>query len=458
MNRLEIRGKGAAPGYRGSFENHVPVEASNPSIEKNSSLCSDCGHCLSVCAEEIGPARRWLAGQAFSCINCGQCVAACPERALTVKSQLSMVREAVRDPETIVVISTAPSVRVGLGDAFGLEPGAFVEKEMAAALRALGADYVYDVTFSADLTIMEEGTEFLKRLLSGSGALPQFTSCCPAWVKYAETFLPELLPHISTAKSPISMQGATIKTYLAKKKGIDPRRIVSVAVAPCTAKKFEITRPEFESAGRELNIPGLRDNDYVLTTKELARWMKEEGIDIKSLAPSDFDPWMGRGSGAGLIFGNTGGVMEAALRMAYSVLTGKEPDSLLLSYQPVRGLKEFKVAEAEIAGKTIRAAVIYGTEAAERHLPEVLATCHFVEVMTCPGGCISGAGQPEREIVPVQDALRRARIRSLYQADEESAVKCSLDNPDIQTVYREFYGEPMGEKAERLLHTGYYRR
>lgn len=438
--------------------NYVPVDAGNPSIEKNRDLCSDCGHCLAVCSEEIGPADRWLKGEPFCCINCGQCISVCPEKALTVKSQVDQVREAIRDPDKVVVISTAPSVRVGLGDAFGFAPGTFVEGEMVAALRKLGADYVYDVTFSADLTIMEEGTEFLSRLLSGKGVLPQFTSCCPAWVKYAETFHPELLPHISTAKSPISMQGATVKTYLALKRGIDPEKIVSVAIAPCTAKKFEITRPEFESAAKELQKSGFRDNDYVLTTKELAQWMREEKLDLKSLKPSVFDTWMGRGSGAGLIFGNTGGVMEAALRMAYTVLTGEEPSGLLLSYEPVRGLKDFKIAEVEIGGKTIRAAVIYGTKAAENYLPEVLSTCHFAEVMTCPGGCISGAGQPERGVVPPEDELRRARMSSLYQADQESTVKCALDNPDIQTVYREFYGEPMGEKSERLLHTSYYRR
>lgn len=437
---------------------YVPVDSDNPSIEKHADLCSGCGHCLSVCAEEIGPAFRWLQGDDFSCINCGQCVSVCPEQALQVKSQLQYVKEAVHDTNKIVVISTAPSVRVGLGDAFEFAPGAFVEGQMVSALKCLGADYVYDVTFSADLTIMEEGTEFLRRILSKKGVLPQFTSCCPAWVKYAETFHPELLAHLSTAKSPISMQGATIKTYLAMKMGLDPAQIVSVAVAPCTAKKFEITRPEFDSAGKELNSLGLRDNDYVLTTKELACWIREEGLDLKKLESSEFDPWMGRGSGAGLIFGNTGGVMEAALRMAYSVLTGNAPSELLLSYEPVRGLKEFKTAEVEIAGRKIKTAVIYGTQAAERHLREVLSTCHFVEVMTCPDGCISGAGQPERGVTPPQDSLREARIQTLYQADRESECKCSVDNPDIQTVYREFYDKPMGEKAERLLHTSYYKR
>ena len=439
-------------------ENHVPVSADNPSIAKLEDRCVDCGHCLAACAEEIGPAKRWLQGDTFSCVNCGQCVTVCPEQALTVKSQIEQVKAAVKDPRKIIVFSTSPSVRVGLGDAFGFPPGAFVEGEMVSALRALGADYVFDVTFSADLTILEEGTEFLRRLVSGGGSLPQFTSCCPAWVKYVETFLPQLIPHLSTAKSPISMQGATIKTYLAQKKNLDPRQIVNVAVAPCTAKKFEIARSEFNSAGQELDIPGIRDNDFVLTTREIAQWMQEEGLDLDRLFPSDFDSLMGRGSGAGVIFGNTGGVMEAALRMAYSALTGQEPDSLLLSFQPVRGLQDFKSAEVTVAGKTVRVAVIYGTSAAERYLPEIMDGYHFVEVMTCPGGCISGAGQPGRGVTPVENSLREARIASLYQADRESPVKASLDNPEIQAVYRDFYDSPLGEKSERLLHTSYHKR
>lgn len=437
--------------------NHVPVSADNPSIAKLEDRCVDCGHCLATCAESIGPARRWLCGENFSCINCGQCVAACPEQALIVKSQIELVKAAIRDPQKIVVFSTSPSVRVALGDAFGFAPGAFVEGEMVAALRALGADYVFDVTFSADLTILEEGTEFLRRVLAGDGALPQFTSCCPAWVKYVETFHPELIPHISSAKSPISMQGATIKTYLAEKKGLNPRQIVSVAVAPCTAKKFEITRPEFDSAGRELGIPGLRDNDYVLTTREICQWMREDGLELERLFASDFDGLMGRGSGAGVIFGNTGGVMEAALRMAYSALTHEDPNSLLLNFEPVRGLSDFKHADVTVADKTVRVAVVYGTEAAERYLPELMEY-HFVEVMTCPGGCISGAGQPIRQVTPVEDSLREARIASLYRADRESAVKASLDNPDIQAVYRDFYTSPLGERAKRLLHTSYHKR
>lgn len=442
-----------------AMKTHVPVGPASPAVSRFADRCSDCGHCVSACAESIGPAQHWLDGEAFACVSCGQCVASCPERALQVKSQIEQVKEAVKDPQKIVVFSTSPAVRVGLGDAFGCQPGAFVESQMVDALRRLGGDYVLDVTFSADLTIMEECTEFLQRLLGKKGVLPQFTSCCPAWVKYAETFLPDILPHISTAKSPIGMQGATIKTYFAKERNVDPRRIISVAVTPCTAKKYEISRSEFNSAGKELGIDGLRDNDYVLTTKEIAQWLDEEGISFDSLsATATFDSLMGKGSGAGIIFGNSGGVMEAALRMAYTALTGNQPDELLLDFKPVRGLQDVKTAEVQLLGQTLRVAVVYGTKNVEEHLPELMKTYHFIEVMTCPGGCISGAGQPERDCVPVADSLRQARIRSLYQADVDSAAKISSANPDIQRVYQQFYGQPLSEKSERLLHTSYENR
>lgn len=442
-------------------KNYVPVCPNNPSIEKNPDLCANCGQCLAVCREEIGVARlcRTDSPERFACIHCGQCAAACPEGALRGKEQWRVVKKAVEDPETIVVISTAPSVRVGLGDCFLEEKGKFVEGQMVSALRALGADYVLDVAFCADLTILEEGTEFLRRVLSGKGRLPQFTSCCPAWVKYVETFHPERISCLSTAKSPISMQGALIKTYLAKERGLDPKKIVSVAVAPCTAKKFEITRREMKSAGEFLNLPEVRDNDYVLTTKELAEWIRSENVDFDNLPESGFDTLMGEGSGAGVIFGNTGGVMEAALRMAYSVLTGEKPEELFLDYQPVRGLDSVKKAEAVIGGKTIRVAVIYGTLEADRLIRSgEIDQYDFVEVMTCPGGCISGAGQPGNGILPVPDTLRRARIRSLYLADTRRETRSALDNGEIKRLYEAFLDKPLGEKAEMLLHTSYHDR
>lgn len=442
------------------LKNFVPVNPCNPAIEKDDSLCANCGHCLAVCKEEIGVAARCNPADAaqYACIHCGQCTTVCPEHAIRGKSSWKQVEEAVKDPEKIVIFSTAPSVRVGLGDSFYEQKGTFVEGQMVSAIRALGADYVLDVAFSADLTILEEGTEFLKRLLGG-GVLPQFTSCCPAWVKYVETFHPERIPGLSSAKSPISMQGALIKTYFARERGIDPRRIVSVAVAPCTAKKFEITREELSSSSEFWNIQGLKDNDYVLTTKELSEWIKVKQLDFDRLEPSGFDTLLGEGSGAGIIFGNTGGVMEAALRMAYSSVTGKEPAGLLMEYRPIRGLEAVKEAAVTVGDKEIRVAVIHGTTAAERLIQSgEIDSYDFVEVMTCPGGCISGGGQPGCKVLPVPDAVREARIASLYWADENRPVRNSLDNRELRRLYDTFLGEPTGKMAKSLLHTGYHSR
>ncbi len=439
--------------------NCVPVYPDNPSIEKNMALCTSCGHCLAVCREEIGVAAHMTAGERFACVHCGQCVAACPEGALRVRDSLQAVRQAVQDPEKVVVVSTAPAVRVGLAECFGEPAGTFAEGRMVQALRALGVNYVLDVAFAADLTILEEGTELLKRLLSGKGTLPQFTSCCPAWVKYIETFHPERIPNLSSAKSPIGMQGALIKTYFAGQMGLDPEQIVTVTVAPCSAKKFEITREEQGSVGALLGIPTLRDNDYVLTTNELAHWIQEEKIPFRDLEPSPFDSLMGESSGAGLIFGNTGGVMEAALRMAYSSVTGKAPAELLLSYQPVRGMEQIKEAVVQLGEREVRVAIIYGTRAAEQLIQNgQIDSFDFVEVMTCPGGCISGAGQPSGKVVPVPDQVRERRIGALYRADQTRSIRSSLDNPEIKQIYDKFLDHPLSPQAERLLHTAYHDR
>lgn len=446
-----------------NYNRYVAVAQNNPAIIKDNNLCVECGHCLAVCQEEIGVAGK--RNPAFpgsetenSCINCGQCSAACPEQSIHVKSEIDLVKEAINDPNKVVIFSTSPSVRVGIGDAFLDKPGTYAEGKMVAAIKALGADYVFDVTFAADLTIMEEGCELLQRILTGSGPLPQFTSCCPAWVKYVETYYPEKIPHLSSAKSPIGMQGATIKTYFAAKAGIDPRKMVTVNVTPCTAKKAEIRRPELNDAGQILGQPAMRDNDFVITTKELACWMKQDSIDFSTLPDQPFDSILGKGSGAGVIFGNTGGVMEAALRMAYQGLTGQAPPESLLDFKPARGLTGVKEASVEVAGKTIRLAVIYGTENAAHFLEGDLSGYDFIEVMTCPGGCISGAGQPQMNQIPVTNDIRMSRIRSIYAEDKKMKVRNSIDNPEIQQVYQEFYKEPLGQLSEKLLHTSYYRR
>ncbi|MCI6859105.1 MAG: [FeFe] hydrogenase, group A [Eubacterium sp.] len=438
----------------------IPVDTCNPAIVKDEALCSECGHCFSICEEEIGVGARYSFhnGEEYKCIGCGQCSAVCPEKAITGRPHYNIVKELVKDPEKIVVFSTSPSVRVGFADGFGKEPGTFAQDEMVGALRALGADYVLDVTFAADLTIMEEGSELLSRIITGNAPLPQFTSCCPAWVKYMENFHPDMTDHLSTAKSPIGMQGAVIKTYFAHKNKIDPEKIVSVAVTPCTAKKAEIARPELCDAGKLLGLENMRDNDYVITTKELVQWCKEEGIDIDHITPSKFDSILGEGTGAGMIFGNTGGVMEAALRTVYKVLEKKEAPDDFYELRPVRGLKNRKEAEVKIAGKTIRVCILYGTAEAERFMKEDMGRYHFVEVMTCPGGCISGAGQPDCGSVPVADTVREKRMKALYSADERAVYRNSMDNPEIGAVYQEFFKEPLSMLSEKLLHTTYQKK
>lgn len=441
-------------------KNSISVSDGNPAIVKDPKKCVECGHCRAVCAEEINVAGHGIVGREGEkfCIHCGQCAAACPEEAIRVKSEVEMVRDAVKDPEKIVIFSTSPSVRVGIGDEFLEKPGVFSEGKMVSALRSLGADYVLDVTFSADLTIMEEGSELLQRILK-QGVLPQFTSCCPAWVKYVETYHPDLIPHLSSAKSPIGMQGAMIKTYFAAIHRLDPKKIVSVAVTPCTAKKFEIRRPELADAGAYLGIEGMRDNDHVITTKELVAWMKEENIEFQRLPEGNFDPILGKGSGAGVIFGNTGGVMEAALRMAYECLTGESPTDQLLHFEPVRGLQGIKEAEVEINGLKIKTAVVYGTANAEKLLTGGhLSEYHFVEVMTCPGGCISGAGQPQHHEIPPTNRIRMSRMASMYKEDASMTLRNSIDNPEIGKIYKDFLGEPLGTRSEQLLHTSYYKR
>ena len=339
--------------------------------------------------------------------------------------------------------------------------GSFVQGKMVALLRKLGADYVLDTNFAADMTIMEEAGELVERLTKGTAPLPQFTSCCPAWVKYVETYYPEMRDNVSSAKSPIGMQGPTIKTYFAKKMGIDPKRIVNVALTPCTAKKFEIRREEMNAAGRYLGIEGMRDMDYCITTRELAKWAREEGIDFAGLADEDYDDLMGEGSGAGVIFGNSGGVMEAAVRTAYHMVTGEEAPPLLYELQSVRGLDGVKEAFVYINDDVIlKLAVVYGTANAGRLLEKIKngeKQYHFVEVMTCPGGCIGGGGQP-KDTEWKGDTLIKARIQSLYERDRQMNIRCSHQNEELIRLYEEFYGRPLSHLAEQMLHTFYVDR
>lgn len=439
----------------------VPIEADNPSIVRNESLCVKCGQCRNVCTSPIGVLGTYAleqTGDRAICIHCGQCANVCPVDSITEVYEYPEVKAAVEDKDKIVIVSTSPSVRVALGEEFGLPKGAFVQGKMVALLRALGVDYVLDTNFAADLTIVEEASELLARITGATDKpLPQFTSCCPAWVKFAEIYYPELLPHISTAKSPIGMQGPTIKTYFAQKMGIDPRKIVNVALTPCTAKKFEIRREEMNAAGQKLDIPELRDMDNVITTRELALWAKEAGIDFVSLEDSDFDKLMGEASGAGVIFGNTGGVMEAALRTAYAYLTGEQPPKEILRLEPVRGYAGLREASVELAGRVINVAVVHGTENVRKLIAAGIEKYHFIEVMTCPGGCIGGGGQP-KDFAYDADAARKARIEGLYERDAEMELHLSHENKEIQQLYQEFYDAPLSELAESMLHTTYQDR
>lgn len=438
----------------------VPMDEDNVAIVRHEEKCIKCGMCKNVCEEYIGVHGTYTleeTGGKGICIHCGQCTQVCPVDSLTERYEYQDIREAIADPEKIVIVSTSPSVRVGLGEEFGMPAGSFVEGKMIALLRKLGVDYVLDTNFAADLTIVEEGSELIERITKGRGPLPQFTSCCPAWVKFAEIYYPEILPNISSAKSPIGMQGPTIKTYFAKKKGIDPTKIVNVALTPCTAKKFEIRREEMSDAADYLQIEGLRDMDAVITTRELAKMAREAGIDFASLEDSAYDEYMGEGSGAGVIFGNTGGVMEAALRTAYELITGKEAPAPLLDLQPVRGYEGIREASLDVDGLTVNVAVVYGTANVRKMIERVKAgekQYHFIEVMTCPGGCIGGGGQP-KTMLPIADDARKARIASLYKRDGSMKVRKSHENEQIKKLYEEFYGQPLSELAEKMLHTMY---
>ncbi|MFQ7799593.1 MAG: [FeFe] hydrogenase, group A [Coprobacillus cateniformis] len=441
----------------------VPIECDNPSIQRDEEKCIKCGQCKNICQDYIGVHGTYSLEDTLDravCINCGQCANVCPVSSIHETYEYPFIQEDMKNSDKIIIFNTSPSVRIALGEEFGMEDGTFVEGKMIALLRKLGAKYVLDTNFSADLTILEEGTELIRRLTKQTKPLPQFTSCCPAWVKYLEIYHPEMRNHLSTAKSPIGMQGPTVKTYFDKKMNIDPTQIVNIAVTPCTAKKYEIKREEMCDAGKYLGIDNMRDMDYVITTRELAKWAKEENIDFTSLKDSKFDSLMGEASGAGVIFGNSGGVMEAALRTAYEIMTGESAPINLLTYTPVRGLDDVKEASVDMNGITVNIAVIFGTKNASQFIEKMKTAdkkYHFVEVMTCPGGCIGGGGQP-KDTKYQGDLLRAKRIAGLYNRDQSMNLRKSHDNPEIQQLYKDFYQEPMSDLAENMLHTTYIDR
>ena len=441
----------------------VPIEADNPSIVRWEEKCIRCGMCKEACTNLMGVHGTYTLEQTGGkaiCIYCGQCANVCPVDSITERDEAPQVQKAIADPDKVVVVSTSPAVRASLGEEFGMEPGAFVEGKMVALLRALGVDYVLDTNFAADLTIVEEASELIRRMKEQDRPLPQFTSCCPGWVHFAEIYAPELLPHLSTAKSPIGMQGPTVKTYFAKQMGLDPQKIVHVALTPCTAKKFEVRREEMHAAADYHGVEGMRDTDQVITTRELARWAKAADIDWNALEDSAYDSLMGKSSGAGVIFGNTGGVMEAALRTAYEYLTGQAAPESLLHLSPVRGYEGVREAQVKIGELTLQVAVVYGTANARAFLQRMKESgkqYHFVEVMACPGGYIGGGGQP-KNLMKNADETRKSRIAALYQRDGSMTLRTSHENPEIKEVYEAFYGQPLSELAEQMLHTTYQDR
>ena len=456
-------------------------DESTPGLVRDNSKCIKCRRCVTVCTQVQGIGALFPQGRGFStvigpafagdlagvtCVQCGQCAAVCPVGAISEHSQIDAVWQALDDPGKTVVVQTAPAIRAALGEEFGYPPGTRVTGKMVTALRQMGFDAVFDTNFAADLTILEEGTELLTRLKLAlvekdkTAALPMFTSCSPGWIQFAEYYYPNFLDHLSTCKSPQQMFGAVAKTFYASKIGKKPEDIVVVSVMPCTAKKFEAARPE-------MNASGVRDVDFVLTTRELARMIRQANLAFPELPDGEMDAPLGLSTGAADIFANTGGVMEAALRTAYEIVTGRELPADNLHVKPIEGLEGIKEAALKIEGARpawsflegveLRVAVSHGLGNTRRLLEKIRtgeAKYHFVEVMTCPGGCIGGGGQPRF----TDDSVRLKRIGAIYAEDESKKLRKSHDNPAVQELYREFLEKPLGHKSHALLHTRYHVR
>jgi len=452
----------------------VPTDFIGWGVMRDNNKCILCGRCVAVCREVQSVAAIDFAGRGIKtriapfmdkalsesvCVSCGQCTVVCPTGALTERDQTAEVFDVLHDPELTVVVQTAPAIRASLGEELGMKDGSLITGKMVTALRRLGFNKVFDTQFTADLTIMEEGTELLHRLSNG-GALPMLTSCSPGWISFIETFYPDLVPHLSSCKSPQQMFGSVAKTYWAEKAGVDPSKIVVVSIMPCTAKKFEAKRPEMRDAWKWWKEKGKKDSpyydvDFALTTRELARMIKRAGIDFTSLPEESFDNPLGESTGAAVIFGTTGGVMEAAVRTAYEVATGTPLPKLEL--EAVRGFNGIKSAALQVGDKKLKVAVAHTLKNARIILDEIAAGTSdyaFVEIMTCPGGCIGGGGQP---VAPTWEK-REKRKAAIYREDELLPLRKSHENPAIKTLYTEFFGKPLGHLSHELLHTEYRKR
>jgi NADH-quinone oxidoreductase subunit G len=450
------------------FLRDLPIDASTKAVDLDPKKCILCGRCVHVCQEaqdvwalsflergiktRISPAGDIQLADS-PCVRCGQCSAHCPTGAFVEQDHTAQAWKALQNPDKYCVVQIAPAVRVSIGEAFGYVGKNFTKK-LYALLRRLGFHAVFDTSFAADVTIMEEASEFEQRLLHGNRPLPLITTCCPSWVDFMEKFYPDMIEHFSSCKSPHEILGVLSKTYYAEKNKIDPANIFMVSIMPCTAKKYEITRNE------EMSASGFQDIDTVLCTRELVRMIKQAGIDFDSLSDEECDSILGEYAGAGVIFGSTGGVMEAALRTAHYFITGKELKKV--EFESVRGLKGVKETELEIGGKKLKIAIAHGLGNVEYILNKVREAkknnqempYHFIEVMACPGGCVGGGGQPYM----VTDELRIKRAKALYQDDDQKQIRCSHQNPYIKRLYKEFLGKPLGEKSEKLLHVHYKAR